>query len=70
MIKTGGHFNAGMMVATTKEMAVEDASVAFEERWIIKPFVQNTRSIPELKEEIRETTPEFASCLEWRHAHT
>lgn len=70
MIKTGGHFNAGMMVATTKKTAAKDARIAFEEQQTIKPFEQNTRSIPKLSEKIRETTLEFTSCLEWCHAHT
>lgn len=30
MIKTGCHFDAGMMVATMKKTAVEDARIAFE----------------------------------------
>lgn len=34
MIKTGRHFDAGMMVATAKKTAAEDARIAFEEHQI------------------------------------
>lgn len=43
MIKTGCHFDAGMMVATTKKTAAEDARIAFEGHQIIKPLAQNKR---------------------------